>query len=301
MSIAFDVDKFRKVRALADAGSTAGERAAATSRLEAMARKAGLSLEEALLRDDAHQRDTANPWSKDAYWEGFWEHLQENARKEQEKKRAAAEEQMADRWAEEALKEKARFEATERIYGPYEAAMAETELERFLREALEPMAVWKKYDNSDGIYIDGYGDWTRGHPSKPVMDALDRAYALPTDIFGAWEEYSQWVALDERRFAYSSYYETPLHVYCRKAALESILDTMPVGHWGDLDLRMRWRRYQIDRWHSVDDELAFLKRLEADLETLRDMDVGRNLRAEMTRRSGRQRRPPSGQLDLFTT
>ena len=40
-----DVEKFRKVQALARSGATAGERAAAMSRLDAMAKTARMSVE----------------------------------------------------------------------------------------------------------------------------------------------------------------------------------------------------------------------------------------------------------------
>ncbi len=103
-----DLEKFRKVRALADAGSTAGERAAAKSRLEAMARKAGLTLSEALLHDDTDKGGIKSPWTA---------------------------EQMAAYWAEEARKEKSQFEAAEPKCRRREATMAESERERLLRDA----------------------------------------------------------------------------------------------------------------------------------------------------------------------
>jgi|UPI00055DC84C hypothetical protein len=107
MSIAFDVDKFRKVRALAEAGSTVGERAAAKSRLEAMARKAGLSLKEAFLHDDPDKGSSKNSWTA---------------------------EQMAAYWAEEVRKEKAHLRSAKQ-YCSCGTPMAESECERLRREA----------------------------------------------------------------------------------------------------------------------------------------------------------------------
>jgi hypothetical protein len=299
----FHVEKFSKVRRLMEQSASEGERAAAKSRAEELARKAGLSLAEALQQDDAWQKQSHNPWADDKYWRGFWDSVQAAARKEEEQKRQAEAERMAAYWAEEARKEKARFEEAELKYGPANEAFAETERERLLRQTLEPIAIRKKYSNSQETYIGGFGDWTCRHPSAAVTAILNEAYPLPTDLPGAWREFFEWKSLFERRHAYVRDIDEPVHVRCRKAALESILDNMPVRHWGDFDLRMQWQRIQVDRWHSDGEKLQFLDRLEADIEILRELDTLRDLQKKNVSQSIRRKRrhyaSPPEQGDLF--
>ncbi|MBO0125100.1 hypothetical protein [Agrobacterium sp. OT33] len=294
-----DIERFRKVHALMTGGATAGERSAAKARAEAMAKKAGLTLDEALHRADVAQTNAKTHWADDNYWNAFWQFAQENLRKENERKQKAEEERRAAYWAEQERKAQARFEDAERKFGPADIAFAETERERLLRETLEPIALRKNFSNGEE-YIYGFGDWTGRAPSRSVTDMLNHAYKLPRDILGAWQEHRDWDQLFDRRYAYYNDYDNPIHVLCRLAALEAILDTSPVRCWGDLDLRIAWQRLKLERWYSIDEQTEFIQRLEVDLEILRDLDITRYLKTKKTIRPKRQRTTISErQGDLF--
>jgi len=298
-----DVEKFRKVRGLMERGAFPGERAAAKSRAEAIARKAGLTLAEAIQQDDAaREQERVNFGNAD-----FWSNLKQWAQQErarqaraEEERRKAEEERRRAYWEQEERKAEERFEEAVRRFGPCEDAFAETERERLLREALEPYAARTKFANSNESYIDGFNSWKFGRPPQDITAVLHRAFPLPDDLHGAWVEFREWETLHERRCAYHRDIDEPIYVQCRKAGLEAILDAMPVRCWGDLDLRLQWRRYCTDRWYSVDDEIAFLTRIESDLEILRDLEIAADLKRWRSRgrRSGKKT-PNPAQADLF--
>lgn len=248
----FDAVKFRKVRALMDGGATEGERVAAKGRAEAIAAKAGWDLHTAIQFDDAQCRRAGDTTTRASTTQAWEEH-----------------------WAKDRAKRDARFREAESRHGPSEQAFAETERERLLRLKLKPMAVRSKYSNSPKTYISGFGSWSVGTPAADVLEVLDRAFPLPTDIAGAMTEWQEWDDLFELRFAYDGDYDTPIHVRCRIDALVSMLDSVPVRSWDDFEIRMQWRRSSIerDRGHDLEDDLARHDRLAADLEFLRTIDA----------------------------
>lgn len=242
----FDIEKFRKVRAMMDGGATPGERAAAKARAEAIAAKVGWDLLTAIQFDDAAKRD-ADPKPSRGSTMQTWEEYWERGRAERE----------------------ARVQEAERQHGPWEAAFAERDRERKLREALAPIAVISRY--TGGKTISGFGTWTVGVPDEEVKAHLERAFPLPTSLSEAMNEWQEWEDLQALRYAYDRDVEPKIHVRCRVDALEAILDTEPATSWTDLDIRMNWRRSGIerDRWHDIDVDIAMHDQLVADLAFLR--------------------------------
>ncbi|PWE56226.1 hypothetical protein DEM27_12430 [Metarhizobium album] len=247
-----DMEKFRKVRSLIERGGTEGEKSAARNKAEVLAKKAGLTLEEALRADDADQRKNASAGSGTSQWQA--NEAQKKRNEEDREKRAQK-----------------RFEEAEKMYGPYEDAFRETDIEIRLNIALQAHAVFRKFTGSDEEYIHGYHGWERGDLSASIVDALHFAHPVPKDIPGAWKEHIYWDNLSAKRYAYDEYYEHPVYVRCREELLGSILDNMPVRDWRDFDIRMKWRLEQVeDGWASTYEEsLAQHKRLEDDMRILR--------------------------------
>lgn len=207
-----DIDRLRKVHRLMVDGSTEGERAAAQSRAEAIAKAAGMTLDAALSKLDAKpQQNSADPFASFDDWmeakRPGWRTEQaawrvDQVRRRQERQRRALEE-----------------------FGSEDAVFAETEHERQLRVTLEPLADRKKFANSSNTYIDGYAGWTCRKPTPSLWTAIDTAYPLPHTVTGAWTEFLQWERLLDARHAFDAYYDTPVWVRARQAALSSIMDT----------------------------------------------------------------------------
>lgn len=137
-----DLDKLRKVRALMTGGATAGERQAARIKAEAVATRAGMTLAEALSKLDAPA-----PASSANFFAGFddWMEAREPGWK-------AAK---AERLSERERKRLARCRELLAEFGSEEAVFAETEAERRLRLALEPL-------EADWHGMESYGDWNLG-------------------------------------------------------------------------------------------------------------------------------------------
>lgn len=254
-----DLDRLAKVAALMRGGATDGERAAARAAADRVAKAAGLSLDEALSRLDTE--------------------AQRAAAEEERRQRETAKPRRAYTWEEYAQQEVARAEAKWKAavdrYGDPGDLFAETERERRLREALEPLARRKAYDVGEGTYINGFDDWTVGPPSGRVLDAVASAYGLPSSIRDALAEWRQWDDLHTRRSRYDDG-DVPPHVRVRVYALEAILDTMPAATWAELDVRLEWDGERLRAGHDFRDfaeHVASHERLKADLAHLRRQAV----------------------------
>ncbi|UVV67029.1 winged helix-turn-helix domain-containing protein [Brucella anthropi] len=252
-----DIEKFRKVYALVTGGATDGERAAAKARASKIADRAGMTLSEAASKLDTPKKPkTAN------FFEGFndrmeakypgWKAREAAARAERENERL--------RKCRELLKE----------FGSEDAIFAATEQEHLLRATLEPLAEWSEYSNSSSTYISGYAGWTCREPTPKLWEALARAYPLPTDIQGVWAEYRYWRHLSGARYAFDSYYETPIWVRAREAALEHFLDTIPARNADGFRTRLLWLEELNGRDYSRDvhEDAALISTLRADFDAL---------------------------------
>ncbi|MEP9368683.1 winged helix-turn-helix domain-containing protein [Xanthobacter sp. VNH20] len=229
-----DTDLLSKVRALMDGGATEGERRAAKSRAEALAKKAGMTLPEALSKlDDAE----ATRSMADAFNDFFNSPDMRRHRAEAEAKRSANRERLL------------------KIFGSEEAIFAETERERRLRVTLEPLANYCKYDGAVGLdgkwtetketYINGYAGWICGRPPAALRHALNEAYPLPVTVTAAWAEYQEWENLMDARYAFEPDGDIPIWVRARQAALSSILDTYSEPTRDGLRSRFEWMHFHI--------------------------------------------------------
>ncbi|OYZ98250.1 MAG: hypothetical protein B7X99_12135 [Rhizobiales bacterium 17-65-6] len=265
--MSIDIERLRKVRGLMEAGATKGERDAARSRATAMAKAAGLTLKEALSKLDA----TEKPRPKGLF-QGFddWMEAREPGHKAREAVKRAERERARRSRCEELLRE----------YGSEEAVFAETDQERRLREALQPLATFRKYDGevdsegnwreTDKTYIDGFADWRSGPPKGAVLAAIHAAYPLPETVSGAWAEHQQFEAADSARFAFFPEYDPPIWVRARMAALSFILDTYSEPTVEGVRARLKWMNWHVNREIARDvlDDKRVLTALRIDFEVL---------------------------------
>lgn len=245
-----DRDKLRKIHALMTRGATAGERQAARIKAEAVAARAGMTLAEALSRLDAPA-----PASTTNFFAGFddWMEAREPGWK-------AAK---AERLSERERKRLARCRELLAELGSEEAVFAETEPERRLRLALEPLeASWHG--------MESYGDWISGNPTPAMWEAIARACPLPACLSAVWAELGAWEALVEARVAFVPDYDAPPCIRARQAALEHLMDTTPAPSVEGLRARLAWLAHLNDRemTRDVKDDAALIARLRADFEAV---------------------------------
>jgi hypothetical protein len=260
-----DTEKFGKVRALMEGGSTDGERKAARAAATKMAQQAGLTLDQAVSKMDA-PKQPAGPTFANVF-EGFddWMEAKEPGYK-------------AKRTSEREERETARQAKLREVlsrYGTEEAIFAETAQETALRVCLEPLANYATYANAAQLppdqrrYISDYG-YSRGEPSPAFGAAMRTAIPIPDSVSGAWAEYRQWESLADDRYAASPDYSQEVHVRARQYLLEHILDTMPDATMQGFAARLDWLHHvsNLDFSRGAEGDRSLAAVLRDDFNTL---------------------------------
>ncbi len=276
-----DIEKFRKVRALMESGATEGERAAAKSRAEAIARNAGVTLHEAMTATNSVQGPTftfADFFKNDPHFQ------------QQQKKR--------DR-----LKELKRRDVLRR-YGSMGAVFTLSPWEISLRKAIETFSLLRPRHDLSGnsqLYtavLDGEicSDFTVG--TERARAAIRSAIQWPNNLSSALIELKKWQNINWDRSAFTDYcWNDNAEVQVRCHLLEEMLDNQPVKSWEDMQARFdwsyfKWSRQWIDPSENERDE-PFIERLEADFKILRQQFM----RSSPKQRTNRA--PTSSQGELF--
>lgn len=246
------LETFAKVRALHDRTTNPGEKAAAAARMTALARGAGLTVEEAV-----HSLDRPAPKSAGQVMaESFAEFMSQP-------------EFVAERKARE---ERRRAEAAEilRRHGSEEALFADTPMEAALRAACEPLL--GPGETWCSIYrLHGWGSLSpdRDMPAT-VRTAVAEAWPMPTTVTEAWVEYEATEALTRERYTVSAYHEPEVFTQARKSIVAALLDTLPARSLNDVRARLSWLEF----WPSIEVEQnapsyrATLSALRADIERM---------------------------------
>lgn len=246
VTAALDVDRFRKVQALARDGATVGERAAAAAHMNDMARRAGLSVEDAIRRCGAPAKaDPAKEAEQAARRQ--WQSMRSNPKK------VARRSRLVDLYGSEEKAAKAIFADT-----PHEAA---------LRQAVEPSRVRKA---TTGWPIGSMMGWNGGVISKltpSILDAIQRAFPMPATVRGVWAEYCEWRDLESDRDSINPYYEDPDFVRARMGLLEARLDNLPATSSDDVLARLDWMAHihADGPYRDVHDDMAWIATLRADV------------------------------------
>lgn len=243
-----DLKKLRKVHGLMTGGATEGERAAARSRAESIAKSAGMSLKVALSKLNTAPQPTAR-----SIFEGF------------------------DDWMD--ARRRAEVLAA---CGSEAAVFARTEREALLDAAVAHLATWDYWTGDDGTVhrfaktLDGRaGDfWNVKDITPAIRKAVTGAYPWPATLADALAEVKAWdrLARDRGLFCRHGEWNHYAEVNCRVLLLEDELETSrPVASWDDMQARFNWKRYAHERtW--VDPQKRdepFLEQLEADFAILR--------------------------------
>lgn len=249
-----DGDKFAKVRRLMTEGATEGERSAGRHAATKMARRAGLTLDQAMSKMDA-----AQPGKPKGFFEGFDDWCEEREPGYKARQAAAKAERDAKR-AAEAKRVVAQ-------YGSEDAVFDETERERLLRVALDPLATRR----AGAAWASEFAGWSGGRKIPPeVWAALEAAYPLPRALAAVWAEYLDWQRLQDDRCVIAGDYTPFLHVEARERALEYLLDTMPDASLEGIGARIAWVQYLAKREWSRDasEDRALAHRLRADFDEM---------------------------------
>lgn len=242
-----DMEKLRKVRALMLGGKTEGERQAAKGKAEAIAARAGLTLQAALSKLDAPAQ--AQPGNIFSGFDDWMEAKEPGWKAEQARRRADREARRLARCAE-LLAE----------YGSEKAVFAATDLEKRLRRALAPL-------REGG---DSFKGWVTGNPTPAMWKAIQAAAPLPDTLQGIWAEHAAWEKLVSDRIAFQPYYDPPRHVRARLAALERHMDRTPAPTIEGMRARLAWLAHLNDRGFTRDihDDEAMIATMRADFEAI---------------------------------
>lgn len=294
----FDADRFAKVRVMMDRGATDGERAAARTRAEAMAQRAGMTLKQAMSKMDrkAKAEQQKPPASTNGFsdiFHGFDDHMEAKHpgwKAKEARKKAEREATRAQR-RKEALNE----------FGTASAIFDLTAIERALYEAAAPFA---KREWNDG-WIEGRFAFTQelgGHnvdnwleKTPPfVVDVIRNAWPLPETLPGLMAEVRMWDDLRWRRGLFvEGEYLHHAEVTVREWLVEEELNTRPAASWDDVSARFEWGLYKEQRQFldPKDGGLdPFDERLRQDFEILRARYEARPVADTPTRRTNADKR-----------
>jgi len=243
MTAALDVEKFAKVQALARAGATAGERHAAQSRLNAMAKAAGMTVEDAIRRcASASKPDPAAEAARRS-----WEQMRTNPISVKRRSR------LVDLYGSE-----------ERAKG---AIFADTPREAALRAAVEPFRVQRETTGWRIGSLMGWGGGSASSLAASIIDAIKSAWPMPATVRGGLREYQEWRDLGDDRASIEPWYDDADFVRARIALLEVVLDKLPAGSLDDMMARLDWMGivHDNDIYRDVSEDAAWLATLRADV------------------------------------
>ncbi len=271
-----DMEKLAKVRRLMTEGATEGERAAARTRAEAIAERAGMTLNEAMSKmDKAPKSQPASATSSD--WRDIFRDMDDWMEKKhpgykarQAEKKSAREERRADR----------RHLLLER-FKSVSAVFALTEIERALFVAAAPFA--KRRINTDWCgpqkfaftyQLGGSGELDLLSKADPAaIAAIREGWPMPQTLPGLLAEAVMWDTLHDDRSAFvEGEYRHHLEVFARMELLERDLHNRPAESWDDVEARFAWEKHKFERqWIDPTEERedGLVMTLRRDFEMLR--------------------------------
>ena len=253
-----DLSTFAKVRALHDRTDSPGEKASAAAQMRTLARKAGMTVGEAVSKLDAPKpRPVPAPKSAvraaaDAFNEFFNrpDFVAERAERRQRRRAEAA-----------AIVER---------HGSEEAVFADTPMESALRAACEPLL--GPGETWESVYrLDGWGSLdSRAKMPASVRRAVTEAWPMPATVTAAWAEFQATERLTGERYTLSDYADPPSFVSARRYVVEEVLNTLPARSLAELRARGAWldfwANYEVDQ--GADDHRAVVATLRADIERM---------------------------------
>ncbi|CAM3142418.1 AsnC family protein [Paracoccus nototheniae] len=244
-----DMDKLRKVRALMAGGKTDGERRAAMSKAEALAARAGLTLQAALSRLDAPSAKPANMFT------GFddWMEAKEPGYKVKE----------AARRADKEAQRRARCRELLAEYGSEDAVFAPTDTEAALRDALAHLA------DADNPFWGYRGFKYCDGPTDAMWQAMRGAVRVPETVQAAWATHQAHEARTAARCTFEPGYTSHEWEEAWRSALEHLLDNLRTPTAQGITARLDWMDYlaNLDMARGADADRALIAALRADFAT----------------------------------
>lgn len=266
-----DIEKFRKVHALMIGGATEGERTAAKTSAEKMARRAGMTLQQAISASQGIKVQASK-----GFFEGFDDWMEE--KKPGYKAQKAREQTARD------IRDNARRTEVLSVYGSEAALFARNEQELLLEVAIMPLvSSWNRWTDKDGTeyryaeMIDGKSAhyWGFKDITPSIREAVTNAYPWPSNLDTVLKEVQAWDRLRWDRGLFSGgEYSHYAEVECRISLLEHALEQgQPAASWDDIQARFNWKRYEFERqWIDLTGrEDAFMDRLEDDMKALHQL------------------------------
>ena len=254
------LETFAKVRALHDRTTSPGEKAAAAARLQVLARKAGLTVEQAVSRLDMPK---PTPPSQ-ATSESFADFMKRP-------------EFTAERHRREARR-RAEAAAIVEQHGSEEALFADTPIEAALRAACAPLLgsdeTWRTIH-----HLDGWGTLaSRDRMPASVRAAVSRAWPMPETVAAVWAEFAATDRLTSARYTVDSFCDPHLFVQARQHLLEELLNTLPARNIHDMRARLDWMDHIADGEVSSDpkDDRIRLATLRADIDRMGERVPGQD-------------------------
>lgn len=265
----FDVDRFAKVRVMMDQGATEGERAAARTRAEAMAQRAGMTLKQAMSKVDRKAKAEAPKPQQQAGadWRDVFRNFDDWMEAKEPGYKARKAKENAERDAE---RTRQRAEAL-KVHGSAAAIFALTDIERALYDAATPYAKREWYDDwIEGRFaftqeLGGVSShmWPERSPAY-VHDAIRNAWPMPDTLRDVLAELRMWDALrDLRELFIDGEYNRHAEVELRVWLLAKALDECPARDLNDVMARLQWAQHREPYEYK-----PMVARLLADLERL---------------------------------
>ena len=241
------LETFQKVRALHDSTDSPGEKAAAMLKMQTLARKAGMSVEQAMSTLDAPAPKPTSFFEDLFNTPEFRAHQAERAARYAERRKAAVAE-----------------------YGSEEAVWKPCEREVALEAACQPIITRRPIINGEMDTLQGWdgGRWERLPPE--CQQIVANAFSAPASVREAWAEFQFWEKLADDRIAFFPDHDHDVRVRARKTFIEHVLDTMPARSMNDLRCRLSWMQEINDReWNRGNPEDGMLlATLRADIERM---------------------------------
>ena len=255
--------KFAKARAIRDGTDNAGTRDAAAGRMQVLASKIGMTVEQAVAALDAPKLVTPQAPNLSDLFRDLMNTPEHRA------------------WAnEQAQKRDARRAAALAEYGSEDAVWEPCERERALEDSCRPYIVRKPVMNGDIDTLQGWdgGGWDRLAPD--AQKAVANAYVMPETMRATWDEFMYWEKRIDDQCAFEPDVSHPLCVQARVAFLEDRLDTLAARSVADLKARVAWLQFEVERGFVGQQETERLR-----LATLRDdvVRMGDRLRGQADR------------------
>lgn len=247
-----DLETFAKVRSLHDRTDSPGEKTAALLKMQTLARKVGMSVEQAISALDAPKPKSPAQAAADTFNEFFNSSEMRARRAEREREREA----------------KCHVLLAE--YGSEDAVWADTQREAALRQACEPLLGPGETWNT--IYrLDGWGSYdSRRNMPVSLRRAVTEAWPLPTTTAAAWAEYQAAEKLDSDRCAFCPDYSPHSWAEARRYILEDLCQTLPARSLNDIRARLSWMEHvaRLDIARSWEEQAPALSTLRADIERM---------------------------------